>query len=80
MRFIAAPFSVISLLGTPAFGPAARNRPAPPILPDTIVQWTRLLTAGIIPRYVLSRPIQVDVPCPVGKEVKAAELDKGRNW
>ena len=80
MRFIAALFSVTSLLGTPAFAQQPATAPLPPIPPDTIVQWTRLLTAGIIPRYVLSRPIQVDVPCPVGKEVKAAKLDKGRNW
>ena len=51
MRFIAALFSVSSLLGTPAFA-QRHNRPAPPIPPDTIVQWTVFLTAGIIPRYV----------------------------
>jgi len=44
-----------------------------------MVQWTRLISAGIMPgmSIVLSRPIQPDVPCAIGKEVKAAKLHKG---
>jgi hypothetical protein len=53
MRSLPALFSVTGLLGTPAFARQPATTP-PPILPDTIVQWTRLLTAGIIPRYVAS--------------------------
>ena len=46
-------------VGDSRLRPAARNHPVPPILPDTIVQWTRLLTAGIMPRYV-HRPVASD--------------------
>lgn len=49
MRSLAASFSVTGLLGHSSLRPAAHSHP--PILPDTIVQWTRLITAGTM-RYV----------------------------
>ena len=48
MRSLPAFFSVTGQLGAPAFADQPATT-ASPILPDTIVQWTRLITAGIIP-------------------------------
>src|SRR5262249_41980480 len=59
-----------------------RRRLNPLVLPDTIVQWTRRSPAGIIAvvyLFVLSRPIQVDVPCSSGKQSRPPHLTR-RNW
>src|SRR5262249_56374205 len=56
--------------------PSSPHPSPPPILPDTIMSWTRLIIAGIM-SSVLSRPIHVGGPGSIGKEVKAAKLAKG---
>src|SRR4029077_7074552 len=59
----------------------APQPPPPLVLPDTIVQLTRLITARIMSRYV-HRPVvsvQVDVPCSSGKKSRPPNLQR-RNW